>query len=150
MEAELLWNPGIRMPPNQTEDHPAEVVNPPEPRQAPGTDGQTYNVNADLAAGAIAAALGAIKLLLLTDVAGIYRDFEDKSSLIESLTAKEAEGLIADGVVAKGMIPKVRCCVDAVRCGVGNAHIVDGRTPHAILTELFTDAGCGTMIVRDK
>ncbi|MBV9867529.1 MAG: acetylglutamate kinase [Abitibacteriaceae bacterium] len=117
---------------------------------APGTDGQTYNVNADLAAGAIAAALGAIKLLLLTDVAGIYRDFEDKSSLIESLTAKEAEGLIADGVVAKGMIPKVRCCVDAVRCGVGNAHIVDGRTPHAILTELFTDAGCGTMIVRDK
>jgi acetylglutamate kinase len=117
---------------------------------APGQHGETYNINADTAAGAIAASLGAAKLLLLTDVAGIYRDFEDKSSLIDSLEAREAEALIAEGVVSKGMIPKVRCCIDAVRNGVGRAHIVDGRAPHAILTELFTDQGCGTMVVRDK
>lgn len=108
--------------------------------------GETYNINADLAAAAIAEATGAVKLLLLTDVAGIYRDFADKSSLIQELGAEEAEKLIADGVVSKGMIPKVRCCVDAVRGGVQKAHIVDGREPHAILVELFTDAGCGTMI----
>ncbi|MDQ3814991.1 MAG: acetylglutamate kinase [Armatimonadota bacterium] len=117
---------------------------------APGSDGQTYNINADVAAAAIAAALGAVKLLLLTDVAGIYRDFADKSSLIQSLQAREAEDLITQGVVAKGMIPKVRCCVDAVRAGVARAHIVDGRAPHAILIELFTDAGCGTMITNDE
>ncbi|HEX8835078.1 MAG TPA: acetylglutamate kinase [Abditibacteriaceae bacterium] len=113
---------------------------------APGSEGETYNINADLAASAIASALGAVKLLLLTDVAGIYRDFEDKSSLLSSLSAGEAEELIAGGSVSKGMIPKVRCCVEAVRAGVGRAHIVDGRAPHAILTELFTDTGCGTMI----
>jgi acetylglutamate kinase len=116
---------------------------------APGSGGETYNVNADLAASAIAAALGAVKLLLLTDVAGIYRNFEDKASLIEAMPAHEAEVLVEQGVVSKGMIPKVRCCVDAVRAGVGRAHIVDGRAPHAILTELFTDTGCGTMIVPD-
>jgi acetylglutamate kinase len=116
---------------------------------APGAHGETYNINADLAAAAIASALGAVKLLLLTDVAGIYRDFNDKSSLIEALDADAAEALIADGVVAKGMIPKVRCCVDAVRAGVSRAHIIDGRERHAILTELFTDHGCGTMISND-
>ena len=113
---------------------------------APGDDGETYNINADLAAAAIAEATGAVKLLLLTDVAGIYRDFEDKSSLIQEMNAEEAEQLIEDGAVSKGMIPKVRCCVEAVRSGVQKAHIVDGREPHAILIELFTDAGCGTMI----
>ena len=116
---------------------------------APGHDGETYNVNADLAAGAIAVALGAAKLLLLTDVAGIFRDFSNKSTLIDALEARQAETLIADGAVSAGMIPKVRCCIGAVRGGVGRAHIVDGRTPHAILTELFTDTGCGTMITRD-
>lgn len=116
---------------------------------APGAGGATYNVNADLAAGAIATALGASKLLLLTDVAGIYRDFVDKTSLIASLTAQQAQDLIGTGAVAKGMIPKVHCCVDAVRNGVGSAHIVDGRAPHSVLVELFTDAGCGTMIVPD-
>ncbi|HVF10133.1 MAG TPA: acetylglutamate kinase [Abditibacteriaceae bacterium] len=116
---------------------------------APGEQGETYNINADLAAAAIASALGAVKLLLLTDVAGIYRDFNDKSSLIEALDADAAQALIADGIVAKGMIPKVRCCVDAVRAGVARAHIIDGRERHAILTELFTDHGCGTMIARD-
>jgi acetylglutamate kinase len=113
---------------------------------SPGSGGQTYNINADLAAAAIAEALKASKLLLLTDVAGIYRDFEDKSTLIDQLTDMEAEQLIGEGVVSKGMIPKVRCCVDAVRGGVGRAHIVDGREKHSILMELFTDAGCGTMI----
>lgn len=113
---------------------------------APDGEGNTYNVNADLAAAAIASALGAVKLLLLTDVPGVYRDFEDENSLIESMTGEEAEGLISSGVVGKGMIPKLRCCIEAVSAGVGRAHIVDGRAPHAILIELFTDQGCGTMI----
>jgi len=113
---------------------------------APGRDGESYNVNADLAAAAIAKAVGAAKLLLLTDVAGVYRDFHDKTSLIEHLSVQEAEDLIASGAVAKGMIPKLRCCIDAVNGGVARAHIVDGRAPHAILIELFTDTGCGTMI----
>jgi acetylglutamate kinase len=116
---------------------------------APGTDGQIYNINADLAASALAAALGAVKLLLLTDVAGIYRDFEDKSSLLPQLSAVEAEDLIAGGSVSRGMIPKVRCCIEAVQGGVERAHIVDGRTPHALITELFTDIGCGTMITKE-
>jgi len=117
---------------------------------APGHDGETYNINADLAAAAIASALGAVKLLLLTDVAGIYRDLADKTSLVASLGADEAEALIGQGIVAKGMIPKVRCCVDAVRGGVSAAHIIDGRAPHAILIELFTDTGCGTMITNHE
>ncbi len=116
---------------------------------APGKNGETYNINADLAASAIAAALGAVKLLLLTDVEGIYRDFADKSSLIAALTVAQAEELIASGSVSTGMIPKLRCCVEAVLGGVARAHIVDGRTSHAILTELFTDTGCGTMIEKD-
>jgi acetylglutamate kinase len=113
---------------------------------APGENSATYNINADLAAAKIASALGAVKLLLLTDIAGILRDVNDADSLIASLHADEAEQLIADGIVAKGMIPKVQCCVDAVRNGVERAQIVDGRAPHAVLIELFTDHGCGTMI----
>lgn len=113
---------------------------------APGHDGQTYNVNADVATAAIAQALGASKLLLLTDVAGVYRDFSDKDSLIAEMTISQADELVASGAVAKGMIPKVQCCIDAVRGGVGRAHIVDGRAPHSLLIELFTDAGVGTMI----
>ena len=113
---------------------------------APGADGQTYNVNADVGAAAIAQALGASKLLLLTDVAGVYRDFADKSSLVAEMTTLQADELIASGALSKGMIPKVQCCVDAVRGGVARAHIVDGRAPHSLLIELFTDAGAGTMI----
>jgi acetylglutamate kinase len=113
---------------------------------APGSDGQTYNINADLAAAAIARELGAAKLLLLTDVAGVYRDFTDKDSLIQEMNVAEAEKLLASGAVAKGMIPKVRCCIEAVEGGVSRAHIVDGRAPHSLLIELFTDAGSGTMI----
>ena len=111
-----------------------------------GAGDETFNVNADSAAGAIAAALGASKLLLLTDVAGVYRDFNDKDSLIETLTPPQAEDLISSGAVSTGMIPKIRCCLEAVRGGVEAAHIVDGRAPHSILIELFSDEGCGTMI----
>ena len=112
---------------------------------APGNDGQTYNINADLAAAAIARKLGAAKLLLLTDVAGVYRDFNDKTSLINQLNVAEAEELLASGANAKGMIPKIRCCIEAVQGGVSRAHIVDGRAPHSLLIELFSDAGSGTM-----
>lgn len=117
---------------------------------APGENGETYNVNADYAAGAIAGSIGAIKVLFLTDVPGVLRDVSDKNSLIPSLTVGETEALIADGTISKGMIPKVRCCTHAVNHGVERAHIVDGREPHAILIELFTDQGCGTMITSDK
>jgi acetylglutamate kinase len=109
-------------------------------------EGETFNVNADLAAAAIARELKASKLLLLTDVAGVYRDFSDKSSLIESLTPQQARQLIESGAVSTGMIPKINCCIEAVLGGVKRAHIVDGRAPHSLLIELFTDAGCGTMI----
>ncbi|BCM93459.1 acetylglutamate kinase [Abditibacteriota bacterium] len=111
-----------------------------------GKDGETFNVNADLAASAIAQAVKASKLLLLTDVAGVYRDFSDKSSLIPQMTRNEAKDLIASGAVSTGMIPKITCCIDAVAGGVERAHIVDGRAPHSLLIELFTDTGCGTMI----
>lgn len=117
---------------------------------APGEDGQTYNVNADYAASAIAGATGAIKVLFLTDVAGVLRDAKDASTLIPSLSTDEVESLIVDGIISGGMIPKVRCCTDAVQKGVARAHIVDGREPHAILVELFTDTGCGTMITNDQ
>lgn len=115
-----------------------------------GEGDETFNVNADSAAGAIAAALGASKLLLLTDVAGVYRDFNDKTSLIETLTPPQAEELISSGAVSTGMIPKIRCCLEAVHGGVEAAHIVDGRSPHSILIELFSDEGCGTMITESE
>jgi acetylglutamate kinase len=115
---------------------------------APGQNGETYNINADFAAAAIASAVGAIKVLFLTDVAGVLRDVNDKGSLVASLSLSEVETLIADGTIAGGMIPKVRCCVEAVQGGVERAHIVDGREPHALLVELFTDHGCGTMITK--
>jgi len=114
---------------------------------AQGKNGETFNVNADLAAAAIAREVKASKLLLLTDVAGVYRDFSDKTSLIAQMTRDEAKDLIASGAISTGMIPKITCCLDAVEGGVERAHIVDGRAPHSLLIELFTDAGCGTMIV---
>ena len=112
-----------------------------------GKNGETFNVNADLAAAAIARELKASKLLLLTDVAGVYRDFSDKTSLLPQLTRDEAKALMLSGAVSTGMIPKITCCLDAVAGGVERAHIVDGRAPHSLLIELFTDTGCGTMIV---
>lgn len=111
-----------------------------------GADGASYNVNADTAAGELAVALGAKKLILMTDVEGLYRDFSDKSSLITELTASEARRMVESGGVDKGMIPKLLACVDSVEDGVERAHIIDGRRPHSLLIEIFTDAGIGTMV----
>ncbi|MGA0863839.1 MAG: acetylglutamate kinase [Ilumatobacteraceae bacterium] len=109
-------------------------------------DGQAHNVNADTAAGAIAEALGAEKIIYLTDIAGLRRDVKDASSHIARIDAASLERLIADGTVQGGMIPKVESCLRAVKGGVRSAHILDGRVPHALLLELFTDQGVGTMI----
>ncbi|MEO7715611.1 MAG: acetylglutamate kinase [Capsulimonas sp.] len=111
-----------------------------------GTEGESYNVNADTVAGELAAALSASKLIVMTDVEGIYQDFADKDSLISQMTAKDARQLITDGVVDKGMIPKIESCVVAINGGVEAAHIIDGRVPHALLIEVFTDQGIGTMV----
>jgi acetylglutamate kinase len=110
-------------------------------------NGQAYNINADTVAGELAAALGAEKLILLTDTAGILQDYKDPSSLITQLSIQEARQLIDDGVVSGGMIPKVTCCVRSLAQGVKAAHIIDGRLPHALLLEMFTDAGIGSMLV---
>lgn len=109
--------------------------------------GQSHNINADTVAGEIAAALGAEKLILLTDTAGILRDYKDRSTLIPRLDISEARKLIDEGIVSGGMIPKVNCCVRSLAQGVRAAHIIDGRLPHSLLLEIFTDAGIGSMIV---
>jgi acetylglutamate kinase len=106
-----------------------------------GADGKTYNINADLVAGKVAIALGAEKLILLTDVPGVL---DSKGNLIASLKAKEAKDLIAQGVCSEGMIPKITCCLEALAGGVGKAHIIDGRVRHALILEVFTDTGVGT------
>jgi acetylglutamate kinase len=108
--------------------------------------GQAYNVNADTVAGAIAEAVGAEKLVYLTDVAGLYEDFGDDGSLISRIDVEGLERLARDGKLSEGMIPKIRSCVDALRNGVSRAHILDGRVPHALLLEFFTREGIGTMI----
>ncbi len=113
-------------------------------------NGQSYNINADTVAGELAAALGAEKMILLTDTAGILRDFTDKSTLIHKLDIQEARGLMESGVVSGGMIPKVNCCVRSLAQGVRAAHIIDGRLPHALLLEIFTDLGIGSMIVASE
>jgi acetylglutamate kinase len=112
--------------------------------------GQAYNINADSVAGALAAALGAAKLVFLTDVPGLLLDPADPSSLASGVTADELESLIVSGVVHSGMIPKAAACVSSVRAGVARAHILDGRTPHSLLLELFTDEGIGTMVTLDR
>jgi acetylglutamate kinase len=111
-------------------------------------DGQAYNINADSVAGAVAAALGAEKVLYLTDVAGLLADLDDAASLISRISAPELRSLVNDGSLTGGMIPKVTACLDALDRGVGSAHLLDGRVPHVVLLELFTDAGFGTMITR--
>lgn len=114
---------------------------------ARGCDGpMSYNVNADTAAAKLAVAMGAEKLLLLTDVRGLLTDPEDESTLIPLARASEVPGLVKDGVIQGGMIPKIDCAVEAVRSGVKSTVILDGRIPHAILIELLSDAGVGTMI----
>ncbi|NPV73469.1 MAG: acetylglutamate kinase [Pelotomaculum sp.] len=113
---------------------------------AVGPEGESYNINADYAAGRLAAALGADKLIILTDVEGILADRNDPGSLISVLRASEVPSLIERGVIDGGMIPKVECCLDALAGGVRTTHILDGRVPHSILLEIFTDKGIGTMV----
>ena len=115
---------------------------------AMGVDGETsYNINADTAAAKLAVALGAEKLILLTDVRGILRDPKDDSTLIHLVHMSEVPMLIKDGIIKGGMIPKLECCVEAVRSGVSRAHILDGRVPHSILIEILSDQGIGTMLL---
>ncbi|MFM7068652.1 MAG: acetylglutamate kinase [Actinomycetes bacterium] len=110
--------------------------------------GQTYNINADDAASAVAAALNAEKLIMMTDVPGLLADPADSTSLVARVNADDVDQLIADGVISGGMVPKMTGCVGALRFGVGSVHLIDGRVPHALLLELFTDAGVGTMVHR--
>jgi acetylglutamate kinase len=117
-----------------------------------GTDeaGQAYNINADSVAGAIAEAVGAEKIVYLTDVEGLLRDVDDPASLISRISSKELQALIDSGTLTGGMIPKIAACVHAVDHGVSSAHILDGRIPHVLLLELFTDEGIGTMILQQE
>lgn len=108
----------------------------------------SLNVNADLAASALAAELKVTKLIFLSDVLGLMKDPKDESTLIHTLSVGEVDGLIADGTISGGMIPKVRSSVDAIRAGVGKVHMIDGRIPHSLLLEIFTTAGIGTEIVQ--
>ncbi len=112
--------------------------------------GQAYNINADTMAAALAGALGATKVIYLTDVAGLLANAPDPDSLLRQATVAQVEDLITSGVVSGGMIPKARACIDAVKAGATSAHMLDGRIPHAVLLELFTDAGIGTMITADS
>ena len=109
----------------------------------------TYNINADDAACAVARAVGANKLAFLTDIEGLYRDFNDKSSLISEIKVSEAKELIAGGTIGGGMLPKLSNCIDAIEAGVSRVHIIDGRIPHSILMEIFSDRGVGTAILGD-
>ena len=108
--------------------------------------GQSYNINADTVAGELAAALGAEKLILLTDVAGILEDREDPGSLVKEIDIKGVKRMVEEGRIGGGMIPKVNCCVRSLAQGVRTASIVDGRVPHSLLLEIMTDEGAGTMI----
>lgn len=110
-----------------------------------GLPNKKYNINADIAASKIAAELGARKLILMTDIKGLLRDKDDESTLIPGVNVSEVPALERQGIISGGMIPKVECCVEAIRRGVHRAHILDGRLPNCILIELFCDEGCGTM-----
>ena len=114
---------------------------------ANSSDGRSHNINADTVSGELAAALGAEKLILLTDTPGILRNENEPSSLIEKIRLSEARELIDRGIVKAGMKPKVECCIRSLAQGVNAAHIIDGRTPHSLLLEVFTDAGIGTMVM---
>jgi acetylglutamate kinase len=116
---------------------------------ARGEDGRTYNLNADTAAGALASALEASKLVFLTDVEGLYRDLGDKDSLIPRITTGDLTDLIGSGSVSAGMLPKLRSCIEAIDAGVERVHILDGRMQHALLLEIFTPEGIGTMITKE-
>ena len=111
-------------------------------------EGNVYNINGDTAAAHIAGALGAERLIMMTDIAGVLMDKDDPSTLIPHLTVSEAKGLYDSGVIAGGMIPKVDCCIEALEHGVKHVVIMDGRIPHSILMELLTDEGAGTMVTK--
>lgn len=113
-------------------------------------DGNVYNINGDTAASHIAGALGVERLIMMTDIDGILRDKDDPTTLIPELTVSEAHELIENGTVSGGMIPKIDCCIEAIGHGVKNVTIMDGRVPHAILMEMLTDEGAGTMVTGDK
>ena len=112
-------------------------------------DGNAYNINGDTAAAYIAGALGAERLIMMTDIAGILRDKDDAATLIPEMTVSQAEMLQKEGVISGGMIPKVECCVEAINKGVDKVIIMDGRVPHSILMEILTDEGAGTMVIGD-
>ena len=120
------------------------------PSMAMGPDGQKLNVNADTAATAVAAAIGAEKLVVLSDTPGVLRDVNDPESLITHITAAEARQMIADGTIAGGMIPKIEGCLDTLAQGVKKIHIIDGRLRHSLLLEIYTTSGVGTELVRDQ
>jgi acetylglutamate kinase len=120
------------------------------PSMALGADGQKLNVNADTAATAVAAGIGAEKLVVLSDIPGVLRDVNDPESLIPHLTASEARRLIADGTIAAGMIPKIEGCLATLEQGVRKIHIIDGRLRHSLLLEIYTTSGVGTELVRDE
>jgi acetylglutamate kinase len=111
-----------------------------------GADGESYNINADLVAGKVAEALSAEKLILLTNAAGLL---DKAGNVLTGLNSARVDELIADGTISGGMLPKIRCALDAVNAGVHSAHIIDGRVSHALLLEIFTDAGVGTLIQND-
>ena len=113
-------------------------------------EGNVYNINADTAAAYIAGAMGAYRLISMTDINGILRDKNDPSSLISSIDLKEAEELFATGIISGGMIPKVECCIDAIHRGVEKVFIMDGRVPHSLLIETLTDEGAGTMVMKER
>ena len=113
-----------------------------------GIEGESYNINADYVAAEIAGALQAEKLLLLTDIEGIYKDFHDKSTFLSTLTQVQARQYIKDGTIAGGMIPKVEACLCALENGAGKTHIIDGRLDHSLILEIFTSKGIGTQVVR--
>jgi len=114
-----------------------------------GLDGESYNINADHVAGEIAAAVGATKLIVLTDVAGVFSNPKDSGTLLPEVSVSQAKSLIADGVADRGMIPKLEACIRAVEGGVQRSHIIDGRVPHSVIMEVFTDSGVGTMVLPD-
>ncbi|MFZ5824871.1 MAG: acetylglutamate kinase [Bacillota bacterium] len=113
-----------------------------------GPGGQPYNINADTVAGAVASALGAEKLVLLTDVEGVRADKDDPNSLLSRITVQEVKSWMAKGRLEGGMIPKLECCLTALEGGVNRVHIIDGRVPHSLLLEVFTDRGVGTMVIK--
>ena len=143
-----LVGEGVQVDPAVVNDALAVGYIPVVSTVAQGVDGETaYNINADTAAAKLAVALHAEKLILLTDVRGLLRDPKDEDTLIPEVGLSQVPGLVKDGVIQGGMIPKVDCCVEAVRSGVKNTIILDGRIPHSILIELLSDSGIGTMLL---